>query len=242
MKRKNNQPCSVNLDGRTVSFSIRVSDRAKNLRLQVAIGTGLEVIVPKQFDLERLKSIIKGKQNWILDKLDYFKQVTEKSSRNCSEPRLAMFLGKEYTIESIHRPGETPEVLPDGEKLVIRLPAAGRGAERTLLERWYRLKAREIITGRVRVISEELNLSYNRIFIKNQKTRWGSCSGLKNLNFNWRLVMAPLPVIDYIVLHELLHLKEPNHSTRFWSLVEKYCPEYRNFKKWLRDNGHRLMF
>lgn len=87
---------------------------------------------------------------------------------------------------------------------------------------------------------EKLNLEYNKVFIKDQKTRWGSCSSQGNLNFNYRLVMAPLPVIDYLVTHELAHLAEMNHSKRFWSLVERVCPEYKKHRQWLKEHGSEL--
>jgi len=101
--------------------------------------------------------------------------------------------------------------------------------------------ARLLINQRIRVVNSRLNLTYNKVFIKGQKTRWGSCSHKRNLNFNWRLVMAPLPVLDYIVAHELLHLLELNHSKRFWSLVEETCPDFRELRGWLKKNGPRLM-
>ena len=81
---------------------------------------------------------------------------------------------------------------------------------------------------------------FNRVFIKGQKTRWGSCSKQRNLSFNWRLVMAPLPVIDYVVAHELAHLVEMNHSRKFWALVEQIYPGYSLHRAWLKENGRLL--
>lgn len=82
-----------------------------------------------------------------------------------------------------------------------------------------------------------MQLSYNKVFIKDQSSRWGSCSTNRNLNFNWRAIMAPEPVIDYLVIHELCHLKEMNHSAAFWSMVEVYDPEYKKHRHFLKING-----
>ncbi|MBQ8597165.1 MAG: M48 family metallopeptidase, partial [Lachnospiraceae bacterium] len=83
-------------------------------------------------------------------------------------------------------------------------------------------------------------VTYEDIRIKDQKSRWGSCSSKGNLNFNWRIVMAPEPVCDYVVIHELCHLVHLDHSERFWKLVESICPGYEQYKKWLKTNGSRL--
>lgn len=99
-----------------------------------------------------------------------------------------------------------------------------------------RKKAKEIIAARVKHWAQVLDLEYKRVFVKDQRTLWGSCSGRKNLNFNWRLAAAPLEALDYVVIHELCHLREMNHSKRFWDLVRASCPDYRARRKWLRDN------
>jgi predicted metal-dependent hydrolase len=123
---------------------------------------------------------------------------------------------------------------------VVTVPAGSENEAGAVLEQWLRSAARQIITQRVEIISKALKLSYNRIFIRNQKTRWGSCSQKRNLNFNWRLVMAPPDVLDYIIIHELMHLIELNHSKKFWRLVADVCPDYQIQRAWLRKNGSRL--
>ena len=86
-----------------------------------------------------------------------------------------------------------------------------------------------------------MQVTFGTITVRDQKTRWGSCSAKGNLNFNWRLILAPEPVLDYVVIHELAHRKEMNHSERFWNLVETVMPDYRNQRRWLKDHGDRLM-
>lgn len=103
-----------------------------------------------------------------------------------------------------------------------------------------REKAREILAARTEHWSQAIGVRYNRIRIKDQSSLWGSCSVGKNLNFNWRLIMAPDPVLDYVVIHELCHLREMNHSPRFWKHVAAWCPEYKTHRRWLREESHRL--
>ncbi|OGR45522.1 MAG: hypothetical protein A2X35_04005 [Elusimicrobia bacterium GWA2_61_42] len=130
--------------------------------------------------------------------------------------------------------GDLPELFPAPRLRYRRLPA--RRAAPSAAETAARKAARGIIGGRVKYWAAAMGLDYKRIAIKDQRTLWGSCSGRKNLNFNWRLAAAPPEVLDYVVIHELCHLREMNHSKNFWALVEARCPDYAARRRWLRDN------
>lgn len=104
----------------------------------------------------------------------------------------------------------------------------------------YREIARAIFAQKVSYYAAIMNVTYNRISIREQKTRWGSCSSLGNLNFNWRLIFAPEEVVDYVVVHELAHRIEMNHSKAFYHIIESVLPDYKRSQKWLRDNGQSL--
>lgn len=108
------------------------------------------------------------------------------------------------------------------------------------LEAPYRQAAKEYISKRADYFADQLGVTYNAITIRDQKTRWGSCSSKGNLSFNWRLILAPPKVLDYVVVHELCHRREMNHSPRFWALVESVMPDYKQHRKWLKDNGDKL--
>lgn len=127
---------------------------------------------------------------------------------------------------------------------VIKLQAVPGPKEKTpsekRLEALYRKAAREYFPKRVSHYAHILGVTYGKISIRDQKTRWGSCSSEGNLSFNWRLILAPPDVLDYVVVHELCHRKEMNHSPRFWSLVESLMPDYKKQRKWLKENGRKL--
>ncbi|MFW5929370.1 MAG: M48 family metallopeptidase, partial [Halobacteriota archaeon] len=111
-----------------------------------------------------------------------------------------------------------------------------------VLEEFYRREARGFFEKAVGRYSDEMNVEYEGIAVRNQRTRWGSCSPKKNLSFNWRLVMAPEGVLEYVVVHELAHLKEKNHTDRFWRVVEEHMPEYKQHANWLKENSVELIY
>ena len=120
------------------------------------------------------------------------------------------------------------------------LRADSRSRANTLFTAWYRRQARVLLEKRVPELASHYNLTYSRVRISSARTRWASCSSNGTLSFTWRLVMAPQPVIDYIIIHELAHLLERNHSSRYWATVQAMLPDYRRYVKWLKQNGHLL--
>lgn len=169
-----------------------------------------------------------------------------------------------YTLQRSRRKSITITVLEDGSILVkapLQIPKkkideivnsksdwiAERQKQQKNRKRFtpeeitvYRNQARKIFPERIRYYEPLLGVRANQIHIKDQKTRWGSCSSKGNINLNWRLILAPQEVMDYVIIHELCHLKEMNHSKAFWELVEQICPDYRERKKWLKENADKL--
>lgn len=145
-------------------------------------------------------------------------------------PRIKRFVNQkqDWVLECLERTKEYREQKP----LSADLSEAKRNV--------YIRKAKETITKRTSYFARLMGVSYRNITIREQKTRWGSCSSEKNLNFNWKLILAPPGVLDYVVVHELCHLKEMNHSKAFWDEVGKVMPEYETYKLWLKENGWRL--
>jgi hypothetical protein len=146
---------------------------------------------------------------------------------------------------SLRAPGEASpppgqlELAPP-EELVVKVGAPGEHAVRDALERWYRRRAHAEIAPRLDAATARAGTSYSRLTIRSQRTRWASCSDGGSMSFNWRLLLAPEEVLDYVVEHEVAHLEVMGHSRRFWSLVERRCPDYRRHERWLRRYGSSL--
>lgn len=145
------------------------------------------------------------------------------------------YLGRD--LELVKQPNHHgDDVSLEGNKLAVRPDLFNDGLLEPALEQWYRTEAARLITDLTDKLSSQMGIGYKRIGIRGQRTRWGSCSRKKNLSFNWKLIMAPEPIVEYVVIHELLHLKEMNHSKKFWELVARYCPGWREHKKWLKKH------
>ena len=152
-----------------------------------------------------------------------------------------LYRGREYRLVLRREPARKRiQVELDEDELLISTTNAEPARIYKAIEKWYIGQAHMIFPVRVMHYLQFTGGEVKAIRIKDQKTRWGSCSSLHNLNFNWRLIMAPGEVLDYVVVHELCHLTHMNHSRDFWNMVEKVMPDYRVYRKWLKDNGNRL--
>ena len=154
-------------------------------------------------------------------------EVEVRCHKRCSKREIDTFVaGKEAWIRKhLETIAARPEVL-----------VLSTGERKALAE-----KAAEVLPEKVSRFAQQLGVSYGRITIRSQRTRWGSCSAKGNLNFNCLLMLCPEEGQDYVVIHELCHRKEMNHSTAFWAEVERHCPDYRIHRKWLKDNGTSLI-
>ncbi len=151
------------------------------------------------------------------------------------------YLGKKRILTVIRDDRKSAKVKGVSDRIILWVPYnADYVMKREQLEKWYRKEALLVFTKKASAYAEILSVSFNEIRIKDQRSCWGSCSGRKNLNFNWRILMAPEPVCDYIILHEVCHLIHMDHSPAFWELVAHYCPDYAKHKKWLKDYTEQL--
>lgn len=224
-----------------------IRSKRKTIALIIDPEEGLLVRAPERITDRQIEQIVRQKSNWIIKKQEKLKRIKPVVEREFINGENLPFLGELYEIE-VMESGETKSVtvsLEDGIFL-IKVPQDLKGdnrkeeIKRKLVE-WYKKEARIKYKEGVELYRKKLGVSYNKIFIRDQKTRWGSCSSKGNLNFNWRLIMAPLSIMDYIVVHELAHLIYPNHSKDFWKLVESFIPDFKKKKEWLRVNGYRLL-
>ncbi|MDY6834089.1 MAG: SprT family zinc-dependent metalloprotease [Chloroflexota bacterium] len=232
---------TIFLGNEKVHYTLRRSTRAKRFRLEFWPDSGLMIVVPHTLKERIIEEVLQQHQIWIKDKIAQIKcQPPQDTSTPLTAGTQIPFLGKRLTLTIKESTSEYTRIYKTNNSIVVTMQKDRGSGLRDILLTWFKEEARRMLTDRAQKLSSAHHISYHRISIRDQKTRWASCSRKHNLNFNWRLVMAPLEIIDYVVLHELAHLIEMNHSDRFWHTVEDWCPDYRRHRQWLKKNGPTL--
>lgn len=241
----------IHLPGGPITYAVRLSQRARRVRLVVRPGGALEVVKPRGVSQARIEETIRQYEPWIRRTQARLAPLADAAAPTPLVDGAALpFNGRTLRLVFTDTPSanQMARVAPRGDTLALTLPAtaATLTAEerdtrvRALLERLYRRQAATIFAARLAHWNTRYHFTWANVSVKAQKTRWGSCSRQGNLNFNWRLLLAPPAVLDYVVIHELCHLKEHNHAAPFWALVQRACPDYRDHRAWLRLHGHEL--
>jgi len=227
------------MDG--IPYTIVRSARRKTVGITVSPDNRVTVRVPSSLGEQRIRGIVAEKSAWILKRMALNRRRAQViRPREYSDGEAFLFLGTSYRLERVM--GWKGVALMDG-RLCVGVSCEGDGCARNIaarIYRWYRAHALGILVERVNAYRERLGMTPNSVRIKALRSRWGSCSSRGNLNFNWLLVLAPIEIVDYVVVHELCHFVHPDHSSRFWKLVESVLPDFRERRKWLRVQGRCL--
>lgn len=219
--------------------------RRRTVRIRVAAADRLEVAAPLGFADAEVAALLRTRAAWIARQLDKLATVAASPLNAAVEPGAELlYLGRPRRLTVLSGSTARAAVALEEERLFVHLPA-GPAEERdaaltAALRRWYAEQARAVLTERTTYWAGVLEVRPQRISIREQKSRWGSCSSRGNVNYNWRVVMAPPEVVDYLVIHELCHMRAPNHSAVFWELVAQADPGYKEHRKWLRGHGALL--
>lgn len=214
----------IKLQERTIIYKTVYSNRAKYLRLQI-INNELEVILPRRHKHDKVEDFILQKKNWILKHL---KEKQSSTKHLLFGEEIGISINYDLFFNKSH-------INYLNKKLIASIPSGNNSfSQDEIYNIWLKHKAKTYIPIRVKVLSEKMGFNYKKIAIRSQKSRWGSCSTGGRLSFNYKLMMFRKEVIDYVIIHELCHLKEMNHSKKFWKLVERFCPDYKNIKRELR--------
>ncbi len=211
-----------------------IRSKRKTIALVVQPGGRLVVRAPQRATLKQIRAIVERHADWVEAKLK--EMEARPAPRTFTEGTELPYLGGLYPLRLT--PGPVPALRFDGFSFTLADGAASQAA--SLFEEWYRRQARKVFTERVRHYAAGDGFEYGKLRISSARTRWGSCSSKGTLSFTWRLVLAPLDVVDYVVVHELVHLRVKNHSPDFWRGVEAILPDYKSRRKWLKANGESL--
>jgi predicted metal-dependent hydrolase len=208
----------------------------------VVDASGVEVVVPRRMALRHVEPFVQQKSRWIERTLRRFREAEEALPAPELEHGGAVpFLGRELFLRVSVEPGRVRDhVARRGDVLHVKVGQPGPEPIRAALERWYRKRARIEVAARLDAATRRAGTEYTRLTIRSQRTRWASCSSNGAMSFNWRLLLAPEPILDYVVEHEVAHLEVLDHSPRFWRLLGSRCPEYREHERWLKRHGAAL--
>ena len=232
------------IDIGNVDLEVQVerTNRKRTISLQVK-NNKLIIKTPRRVSKKILYDLIKRKQNWIKQKaiLNFEEQNlknrefidNEKFYYRGNEYRLSLILGRK---EAVKIEEGLLQVWYVADKSIVR------STIKRLLEDWYLKESTKVLKARTEELAQQMKVQPCGITVKNYNSKWGSCTANNKISYNWRIIMAPDCIVDYLIIHELSHIIEPNHSKNFWYQVGTYCKDFKKKRKWLRENGHKLVF
>lgn len=225
----------LKLGSEEISYLLRRSPRRRSIGLRVD-HSGLTVIVPARLPQREWEALLREKSAWVRGKLEEMR-ARALPPLNWSDGQLLPFLGRplELAVE-MGGPRTRPAQCDSLLRVALPDPDDARAIESKVVE-WYRCEALAFFHERVSFHARQLDVNVSRLSLSGARTLWGSCTSRGAIRLNWRLIKAPPAVIDYVVVHELAHLIELNHSPAFWRIVASACPDFRELRGFLKDHG-----
>ena len=223
----------MNLD-----YTIVRSSRRRKLTITIEWDRSVVVHAPEGISEEKIGQMVVSKRQWIYEKVGHpqkYRDLPHPPGKELVSGESALYLGRQYRIEMTHT--GLAEVHFTHRFFIPELDIEKQSEA---LRNWYVRKAKEKIIPKVKIHARNLGVSIAGIKIVDNRYRWGSCTMKNNVNFNWRLIKAPMFVIDYVIVHELAHLIEANHTPRFWNIVSAQTPTVEKAKAWLKEHGQLL--
>lgn len=222
---------TVLLEGQPVTYRLLRMPRRKHVHLVVSADGGLQIRVPYRCSREHAEAVLRENGVWALEALE--------RARDAVQARPALGEGSELSLldERLYlglRQATRVSVRREGAEIVVAGPDLRYGSVESSLSGWYRAQAHEYLGGRVACLAPLLGVAPSRLTIRGQKTRWGSCSYRGTISLNWRLMLTPAELAEYVVVHELCHLRHLNHSPEFWRFVATFVPDWQARRKRLR--------
>ena len=221
-----------------INYTVKRSSKRKKVTISIERDRKIVVHAPNHASAETIARVVEDKRHWIYEKTQHSQKYTSRPhppGKELVSGESALYLGRSYRIEVVDE--ETKCVRFDQRFLI---PASLAPHKKGSMRVWYIARAKEQILPRVVKQARELGVSFGQARIVDSRYRWGSCTVRDNINLNWRLIKAPIFVVDYVIAHELAHLLESNHTPRFWNIVETQVPAMDKARDWLREHGQVL--
>ena len=221
-----------------LNIDIKKTNRKKTVSFQIEKGI-VKILVPKHLDKSRIDKLIKSKSKWIKTKLSKVDQILPYRKKDYVSGEDFLYLGKHYRLKVLKGKKYNIELTDKYLKITIKSHTKDNKIKR-LLKKWYFNNADNYLSELTNELSKKTGINFRSVKVRNYKSRWGSCSSSGKIFYNWKIIMAPTRIIQYVVFHELAHLKVHNHSPKFWRLLKSYYPNIEDAKSWLIQNKNRL--
>lgn len=230
------------LDGQEVEWRLVRSPAARKLRIKVGLE-GVVVVLPEGRDADEATNFVADNRVWVAEQLTRIRRLHTLRRLAARDNGRVLYRGESLPVRVLRSDSwcAPNKVALDDGAITITCGLNGKTPPPRSLENWLRRQARKRIEQHIADIEKRMKRAPNRIYVMGQRTKWGNCSGLGNLSFNWRLVMAPDFVLCYIITHEMVHLVVPDHSRKFWLTVQSLCPDAERARQWLVANGERIL-
>jgi predicted metal-dependent hydrolase len=225
-----------------INYTVKRSrKRKRTISLQISDKSELVIAAPYFTPISEINRFVREKQNWIHKTIQKHKEESIKNKeKEYINGEMFYYLGESFPLEVFFEQNELKGLVFWGNRFYLNTADAAENGIFYFVS-WYKKKAKQHLRQRVDFFSQEFNLRTEKVKITSAEKRWGSCSADDNLSFSFRLMMAPPDIIDYVIVHELMHIKEKNHSAAFWKLIEMVMPEYKIHRLWLKENNHKFI-
>jgi len=229
------------IDSNGIIAEVKRTSRTKSATITVEEGK-VCVVVPRQLESERITKLLKDKNRWIKEKIALHREAQPTSTKQFVSGESFSYLGRNYRLKVLQG-NYQPIKLTNGRfTITLRAGADNPDLIQDSLFSWYKQHAEIKLTEKAKRYAEMMGVKFNSVGLKTYRSRWGSCSVEGDITFNWKIIMAPNRIVDYVVAHELCHLIHHDHSPKFWREVERIMPNYAECKDWLKHHGASLEF
>jgi len=235
---------TITLASYQLTYHVIYQKNRKTIQVKILTSSHLQITAPNKFPNATIEKILHEKSNWIVKQILHLSNtMANPINKSITHGATVLYLGEPHILVFTTNHDSRPTVDLQDDQIIIDMPPTAQTIvlAESLLKQWYLTNAHKILFEKTSLWATKIMVQPQHITLKDQKTRWGSCSSRGNLNYNWRIVMAPPEVIDYLVIHELCHLRVPNHSSLFWQEVLKFSPDFKRHRTWLQTNSTLLM-